>query len=292
MVELEAAWAALGPVAAAQLERLYIRENPFPEGERYRLTDPGDGSRYSAIHREFHPRVGEFLAVHEYHDVILVNPSGQVVYTSHKESDFATDLAHSPGRDTHLAEVVRKAQAQNLGVTALSDFRPYAPSGNEWALFIGAPVASDRPGVGKGVLVFQVSPERIGKQLTRTHQQRRSASTRILGDGYRILGGPPWIEAAEEAGSPDAEIRERALREGPGARIIERDGRRVLASWEPGAFEGIQWVILSEVDLAEVRSEGTSEERAWMVVTLLVWLAWGVLTLGRRRPAAMARHRI
>ena len=292
MAELERTWAEAGPDASSELRRLYVLENPFPEGERYRLTDPGDGSRYSAIHGEFHPRVGAFLAVHEYHDVLLVNPLGQVVYTSHKESDFGTDLREPPGRDTHLAEVVREVRALAAGATALSDFLPYEPSGNEWALFIGAPVALDRPGGEKGVLVFQIDPERIGKHLTRTDQQRRSAATRILGDGYRIVGEAPWIEAMTEADSVDLEIRARGLREGPGKTILERPGRRVQLAWQPGTFEGIQWVVVSEVDLEEVQAAGASEERAWMVVTLFLWLAWGVLTLGRPRPKAMGRHRI
>jgi len=286
MADLENAWKGMGPEAALRLERLYVRENPYPEAERYLLADPGDGSLYTAVHREFQPRVGEFLRIHEYHDILLVSSSGRVVYSFHKEGDFAADLQQPPWRDTHLGAVARRALSLDAGETDLSDFEPHGAGAGEWALFIAAPVPD------QGVLAFQISPDRIGKHLVRTDQQRRSSSSRILAEGYRILGGPPWIDAGD-ADPVEAEIRERALRDGPGSRIQrESDGRQVLMAWAPGSFEGIRWVVLSEVDLTEVRAEGAGERRAVRVVTLLIWLAWGALTLGRPRRPAMARHQI
>jgi hypothetical protein len=293
MVELEDAWVAMGPDAARRLEQLYVQENPYPPTERYRLADPGDGSRYSAVHREIHPRIDGFLALHDYHDILLVDASGRVVYSSHKEEDFTADLLQPEWRETHLSEVARAAQSLDPGATVISDFEPYEASGGEWALFIAAPVAPDASGRDPGVLVFQISPHRIGRHLVRTSQQRTTASSRILGDGYRIVGEPPWIVAMSEADSLDAKIWEQALREGAGSGVVRKaEGRWVQAAWEPGTFEGIEWVVVSEVDQQEVQTDTADEGRVVFVVTLLVWLAWGVLTLGRRRPVAMARHRI
>ena len=293
MVELEDAWGAMGPGAALRLENLYVRENPYPEAERYLLADPGDGSLYSGIHADFQPRVREFLNIHAYQDVLLVNPSGRVVYDFRKGAEFATDLMQGPWRETPLAEVARAGLSLEPGTAAFSDFVPYEPAGGEWALFLASPVGLVGRSAGRGSLVFQISPERIGQQLIRTSQQRGSSFTVILGDGYRLKGLSPWIEGADTLDPLEAEARERALREGAGSMTLRgSDGRRVLAAWEPVSFEGIQWVVLSQVDLGEVRAEEDAEQRAVVVVLLLFWLAWGALTLGRIRPTSMARHRI
>ena len=108
-----------------------------------------------------------------------------------------------------------------------------------------------------------------------------------------FYGALPHTQTTTEADSLDAEIRERALRDGAGGGILRKeDGRRVQVAWKPGIFEGIEWVVVSEVDLQEVQADTGDERRAVLVVALLVWLAWGVLTLGRARPTALARHRI
>jgi len=287
MVAIESAWAALGPDGAHRMERLYVHENPYPEHRRHLLADPGDGSRYSAIHADFQPRVAEFLTIHEYEDILLVNPSGRVVFSFDKNDAFAADLRQPPWRETPLGAVVREALDLDPGETALSDFERYPPGTEEWALFMAAPIAEH------GVLTFRISPERVGKHLARTHQQRNSASSTILADGYRILGYPPWIDAEETVDPVDTEIHERASRDGSGSMVLRRaDGSRILAAWEPGTFEGIAWVVVSRVDLSEVRGEEAGDRRAIALVTVLVWLALGALTLGGGGPTAMARHRI
>ena len=287
MVALENAWAAMGPDGALLMERLYVHENPYPEQGRHLLADPGDGSRYSAIHRELQPRIGEFLGIHEYANILLVNPSGRVVYSFDKNEAFAADLQQPHWRETPLGAAVREALDLDPGEIALADFERYLPGSEEWALFMAAPIGEH------GVLTFRISPERIGKHLARTHQQRNSASSTILADGYRILGYPPWIDAEETFAPVDVEIHERALRDGPGSMILRQaDGSRILAAWEPGTVGGIPWVVVSRVDLSEVRGEESGDRRAIVLVTVLVWLALGALTLGGGGPTAMARHRI
>lgn len=291
--ELERAWAMMGPDAPSMLERIYIQQNPFSEGDRSRLTDPGDGSRYSAIHAEFQPRVGAFLEIHGYQDVLLVNRSGRVVYTFGKEADFGADLLAAPWRETRLAEVAR-ARALEPGTTMIADFAPYrALTGDGWALFVGAPVQGAGSEGEKGALVFQVSPGHIGKHLARGDQQRQSAASMILGNGYRLLGRPPWIEENDPGDPLEAEVRAEAREAGSGSMVVrEGDGTEVLAAWEAVTFEGIPWIVVSQVDMDEVRAEGNGERRAVGVAAFLLWLSLGVLTLGRQRPSALGRHQI
>lgn len=292
LVDLEDAWAVMGPDARSVLERIYVSQNPFPEAERSLLTDPGDGSRYSEIHAEFQPRVRAFLGIHGYQDVLLVNSSGRVVYSFGKEADFGADLLGGPWRETRLAEIAGAA-ALGPGTTVIADFEPYEALRGEWALFIGAPVQGVGAGGEEGALVFQLTPEHIGKHLARGEQQRKSAASMILGDGYRILGAPPWMEEDDAENPLAAEARERARGAGSGSMILrDRSGAQVLAAWEAVTFEGIRWIVVAQVDMDEVRAEGASARRTMEVVAFLLWLSLGVLTLGLQRASALGRHRI
>jgi hypothetical protein len=168
-----------------------------------------------------------------------------VVYSFGTEADFATDLLQGPLRDAGLARVARAVPSLQGGSTAIADFEPYAARDGEWALFIGATGSTAGSGTDQGALVLQPSPERIGKHLTLTEQQRRSSISFILGDGYRLLGEAPWIELPDPSDPVAAEARVRAREGGAGSAILRaRDGTRVLAAWEPVTFEGVRWVAV------------------------------------------------
>ena len=61
LIDLENAWVAMGPDAGSVLERIYVLENPFPETERSRLSDPKDGSPYPEVHADIPGRVQGIL---------------------------------------------------------------------------------------------------------------------------------------------------------------------------------------------------------------------------------------
>lgn len=293
LIDLEEAWIAMGPNAGSVLERIYVRENPFPEVERSRLTNPGDGSRYSAIHAEFQPNVREFLKIHGYNDALLLTPSGRVVYSFRKDEDFGADLLGGPWQETHLAQVAKTAPFLGPGVPAIADFEPYEPRGSDWAFFIGAPIHGVGSGTEQGAFILELTPEHIGKHLVRADQQRESTETIILGDGFRLLGRPPWIEEADVEDPVEQEVRARARETVSDGMVLgDRDGNEVLVVWETVTFEGLRWVVSSQATLDEVRAEGAGERLAVMVTASLLWLSLGVLTLGRQRSSALGRHSI
>ena len=294
LMDLDEARGDLGPGATERLQRLYLTANPYPEGERHLLSDAADGSRYSGIHAEFHPRIGEFLSVHDYYDLFLVDPAGRVVYSFYKEEEFGSDLVAGPWKDTGAGRAARAARVLGEGQTAISDFEPYEPSRGQWAMFLAAPITlSGGPG-NKGALMFQLDARRLGLHLPRIQTRSAPAETVLLGSSYRILGQAPWIEATETEGSSlDAVARARAVEGGEGSALLETEsGDRVLAAWNPISFEGMSWVVLTSIDASAIWADGASERRAIALIGLLVWLAGAVLTLGRRRPQELGQHRL
>jgi PAS domain S-box-containing protein len=197
--------------------------------------------------------------------------------------DLGTNLLDGPYEDSNLAEVFREAQQGALGDSvSLVDFAPYAPSFGEPASFMAAPIVDGAWLLG--VLVFQMPVGEIDGVMTsnrnwKTDGLGETGETYLVGPDYRmrsnsrfLLEDPAgYIDAAERAGtSPDDIRRIRSF----GMTILIQEVRtpasvaalagetetttttnyrdvEVLASYAPLDIEGVDWVILSEIDADE-----------------------------------------
>ncbi|HEX5755038.1 MAG TPA: hypothetical protein VFY12_01630, partial [Arenimonas sp.] len=81
-----------GESAQSQLQQLFIADNTRRSGDRQQLVDAGDDSIYARVHARFHPQLREMAVTRAWDDLLLVDPSGNVVYSTKKESDFATNV--------------------------------------------------------------------------------------------------------------------------------------------------------------------------------------------------------
>lgn len=66
---------------------------------------------------------------------------GHVMYTAAKESDLGENLTHGSLKNSALAEVFNKVKKLKRAVFV--DIKPYLPSNNEPAMFIGTPIYID-----------------------------------------------------------------------------------------------------------------------------------------------------
>jgi hypothetical protein len=71
-----------------------------------------------------------------YYDLFLIALNGDVLYTVAKESDLGENLINGSLQRSPLGKCFQKA----VNCVAFEDFEPYAPSNNEPAAFVGAPV--------------------------------------------------------------------------------------------------------------------------------------------------------
>jgi hypothetical protein len=88
----------------------------------------------------------------------LIDPTGTVVYTVFKETDFATSLRDGPYAQSNLGALARRVLdgAATAGATAC-DFAAYAPSYGAPAGFIAAPIVVD--GKVAGAIAVNHGPE-------------------------------------------------------------------------------------------------------------------------------------
>ena len=62
------------------------------------MAHAGDDSVYSAIHNRVHPFFREILMVQGYTDILIVSPTGEIVYTVYKRTDFGTNIMAGSGQ--------------------------------------------------------------------------------------------------------------------------------------------------------------------------------------------------
>ena len=92
------------------------------------------------------------------HDILLISPDGDVVFSLRREGDLGTNLFTGPQRDTELARVVDLVLGGQD--TAVSELRWYAPS-SDAAVFLAGSIKSGESLLG--VLVVQKPPTHLNE---------------------------------------------------------------------------------------------------------------------------------
>ncbi len=273
IVELEQGWDQLPGDRTEMLQRLYIDDNPFPEGERDRFQAAGDGSLYSRVHEAVHPRALRFLENHGYYDAFLFDPEGNLTYTAFKERDFATNLDTGRWRDTGLGRAFRAARdAESANFVVFTDFEPYEPSNGEPASFVASPVRAE-DGSLVGVLAFQVPVNRINEIMQFTGGMGETGETYIVGQDLLMRSDSRFADSSTILRtSVDTETARRGLAGETGVDVVDDyQGVPVLSAYGPLEFEGLHWAVMAEIDEQEVRRRAREPRR--LLATAFLGLA-------------------
>ena len=100
---------------------------------------------------------------------MLLDTSGNVVYTAYKGADLGVNLLSGPYNDSAFEEAFRNVLRTNaVNAVTFTDFEPYAPSYNVPTAFGFCPYRGRRQDTG--VLVLQLPVEGINNVMT-TNQQ-------------------------------------------------------------------------------------------------------------------------
>ena len=300
-------------VAASQyLQYHYIANNPNPIGKKQQLSDPKDGSNYTEVHKRYHPIFRNIIKKFGYYDMFLIDPNGTVVYTVFKETDFATNFQTGPYKNSNLAKLNRLVQnAKERDYSKIVDFEAYSPSYDAPAAFIAAPIYENSQLIG--VLAFQLPVDEINNVMTGNRKWEadglgKSGETYLVGRDFlmrsvsRFLEQDPkgYGEILRSLGVKESVIRrinqykssilqqpfrteavEEALAGKEGTQII-KDYRSipVLSSYAPLQLEGLDWVILSEIDLAEAYAPIYSFAKQILIYATLLSLLVTLIAMG------------
>src|SRR5476651_780752 len=304
--------------AANYLQYHYIVANPQPAARRKLLDDAGDGSNYSRVHALYHPLLRNAGSLVGFFDFMLADTqNGRVVYGMAKETDLGTSLRTGALRQSNLAAAVARCTGTaDPSLTCLEDFASYNPGGQPIA-FMTAPVIDN--GSVTGVLIAQLSIEEIDNVVTGRRRWRQEGFG-ATGEAYLVgpdslmrSGGrlfyedrdayfaelkasgatPEEIDAIRRYGSPvlhqriDTVGTRQALAgvEGIG-QITGNLGKTTLSSWGPLTISGVNWAIVTKIEVAEAFTPIYRLQRDLMIVGGLALMV--VSAIGARPTRSLA----
>jgi signal transduction histidine kinase/CheY-like chemotaxis protein len=236
------------------------------------------------------PDIEQYVVRHGYVDYMLVDRSGDVLFTLLEERDEGSNLLTGELRDTALARALQRTLAD--GGPVLTDLEHYAPSQGALAMF-GTHVIVDERGERIGALVLQMPLQHL---LDLTGDYRglgRTGQTFIVGEDGLLRTSLRRGEAsdvlsrrldiAEYGFGPQAE----ALQPGEvRASTVARGPQRkpVLAASIPLDDPDLRWLLLSTKERGEAYEhlELLFYASLAMVLVIAVGLVIGSLRIGKR----------
>jgi methyl-accepting chemotaxis protein len=254
---------------AAYLQLLYIRNNEHALGSKLMLDTADDQSTYSKVHATFHPLFRNILEKYNLADVFLIDAvTGDILYTVHKEPDFAASLRRGQLVGTSLATAFLEAVGSGRrNAIAYGPFARYFPSFMAPASFLAAPLYDGRQLVG--VVAFQIPIDHANEIISETTGMGQTGETYAIGSDRMFRSNSRFaadLGVSSTIIDPKIKVNtapvKSALDQGLSGTALGVDYRDtpVLSSWSPITIHRdeasdrgtIRWALVSEIDEAEV----------------------------------------
>jgi diguanylate cyclase (GGDEF)-like protein/PAS domain S-box-containing protein len=222
-----------------------------------------------------------------YHDLLLIDASGNIILSLARENDLGTNLIDGPYRSSGLAQGFR--QAMQMLHADLTAFAPYAPSENRDAAFVVAPILS--AGRPVGALALQLNIEAFSAVLSdRTGLGQSGEIVLAKSEGADAVFTARHLLRTQSGAGPEhlplvaAPYALRQALAGEHARGITTDyaGNSVAAAWR--YLPALHWGMVVKVDSEEAFAPAR-EVRRLALLTLMILLAFTITAgtlLGRR----------
>lgn len=286
MIEFNQAYTSLGATKVNTkdfLQKSYITNNPYPLGEKHKLMGLNDGTYYAEAHTKHHPWFKDLLEKRGYDDIFLIARNGNVVYSTFKKKDYGSNLLYGKWKSSGLGTTLRRTL--KIGSTpnqvAFEDFSLYGPSKDAPASFIGAPVIEN--GQAIGALIFQMPIGRINNIMQNRTGLGNSGKSYLIGEDMLMRSD---ISMSEQSTilmrEVDTDATKKALHGTSGVKtVMDYRDTLVASAYDLLQFEGTKWVILTEIDEAEIHAPADillKRLLAVLVVTAAICVVVGVTT--------------
>ncbi len=309
-----------GDAAAAWLQYHYIAANPNKVGHKDELMRaPGDNGYYAQVHERYHESLRSLIKKFGYYDLFLIDPeSGDIIYSVFKETDFATSMQHGPYASSNFARLVKEVmRTRERGRVRFQDYDIYIPSYGAPAAFVAVTVFDGREIAG--ILALQVPSDELNNVMT-SNREWESSGMGETGEVYLVgrnhlmrsdsrfllQDREHYLQMLRDIGMPADEIQrieknnttilfqpvhgetvDLALSGKTGTQeVVDYRGVPVMSAYAPLRVHGMDWVILSEMDIAEVnrpidrfrRNVMVSATILGVVITLLAMVLASYIT--------------
>jgi len=270
MKRFSAAKRGLGDEVQKTLQKAYITDNPHPKGERHKLTQIDTRMAYAYGHQKFHPWLSKYALDRGYHDLFLIDPDGDVVYSVFKNDEFATNLENGAFKSSGLAGAFRRAMAiRQPGTVSFADYAGYAPAAGAPASFIAVPILAE--GKPIGVLAYRMPIDQINAIMESATGLGKTGETYLVGSDLMMRSDTRLsADSTILKTKVDTQPVKNALA-GKSGLLVGDDylGRRVYAAYGAINFEGVPLAIVAEIGADEI-ARPVAEINWFLLVTSVV----------------------
>lgn len=269
--------------AASYLQNAYTVPAKGDFDAALKVSTAGDPSAWSAANARYQPFFTDLTTRFGFEDALIVNTTGDVVYTAYKGTDLGTNLLTGPYKTTKLADTYRQAiQAVSVDETFISDFERYAPSYGKPTPWVLTPIGSG--GVITGVLALQLSLDQINGVMTGNEgwesdglgrsgetylagpdKLMRSVSRELLTDPENYVKEVVANGTQEDVAEREVEVKGSVLLQPVDTLAVNRAlggdsgvtaapdyiGPESLVAYMPLKIPGLDWVLVAKVDKSE-----------------------------------------
>lgn len=242
-----------------------------------------DPSEWAKLNARYQPFFADFTQRFGFDDTLLIDTSGNIVYTAYKGVELGANILGAPYATTELAEAYRKAmRATSVDEVIFTDFERYAPAYGVPTPWIVTPIG-DESGI-HGALALQLSLDRFNDVMTANRQWEqeglgrtgetylvgpdrlmRSVSRELLQDPDKYLKDVVANGTPADVAKRQVEVKgsvllqpvkttavDEAFAGGSGV-ATERSylGPEALQAFERLDIPGLDWVIVASVDRSE-----------------------------------------
>ena len=245
---------------------IYIVANDAKIGEKNAMISSNSYvSTYTLNHEKFHPTFNTILEKFGLYDIFLTDLNGDIVYSTFKEKDYATNLKTGPYSNTGIAKVNNEAYNLEKGKVSFSDFEPYEPSYNTPAAFIATPVFRKDTRIGNLIIQFPIN--QIDKIMNFEGKFKESGlgitgNSFLVGDDYTLRNNSRFIETLNDETIKNAKTTIKLLKvetpdvkkaiEGQSGEIIfDYNNKTFLSSYLPLDLFGTKYAVISQMEKNE-----------------------------------------
>jgi len=215
---------------------------------------------FQAVRNQYLPYFTQYTRTFGYHDVFLVSGEGQILFSTRSDAAPGTVLAVGPLADTNLTELWKQVTTSYR--LRFVDFKPFPPSGGIESAFMGHPVFA-QGGELLGMVAVQFSPDTF-EALIRTRQgmgergesyiiaRNANRDTYAFRSSMQTMGGGAYVIGRV---MPPTPYWVRAFQAGPDGGVgqyQDGEGAPVLVAYTPLHPHGLEWALISKLDVAEV----------------------------------------
>ncbi|UXS04409.1 methyl-accepting chemotaxis protein [Agrobacterium tumefaciens] len=176
--------------AKAELQRVFVKENPF--GQREKLIKPENPSGfYYSTHEKTQTDIAGYLQGTPFSDVLFVDPNGTIYYSYLKGPAFGETVTSGAWADSGLgaafsrgAENAKKA-VNDVARTSFSGLRIDAAT-KEAGIYFGIPVVKFES--FKGLVLFKVKEEVFAQILAKGIAKDSSEQPAIIAADGKVIG--------------------------------------------------------------------------------------------------------